>query len=71
MYMNQANEVFKRCMQELDIENRRVLELRYENELSNEKIASIINVPLVEVEWKISSARNLLFEKLEKLEGHL
>jgi DNA-directed RNA polymerase specialized sigma24 family protein len=71
MYMNTANQVFKQCMQELDIENRRVLELRYENELSNEKIASIINVPLLEVEWLITSARNMLFEKLEKLESHL
>ena len=69
--MNMANEIFRQCMQELDLDNRRVLEMRYDNEFSNEKIASIMNVPLVDVELKISSARNLLFEKLEKLESHL
>jgi DNA-directed RNA polymerase specialized sigma24 family protein len=71
MKMNTANEVFRQCMQELDLDNRRVLEMRYNNEFSNEKIASLMNVPLVDVEQKICKARNQLFEKLEKLESHL
>jgi DNA-directed RNA polymerase specialized sigma24 family protein len=62
-------EVFKRGLRELDGDNRRVLELRYERAMSNEGIANVMSLTLAEVAGKMSRARRLLFQKLENMES--
>jgi len=59
----QANEISE-CIQALDEKYREVLILRYQEELSYEKIAEILELPVSTIETRIFRAKKMLREKL-------
>lgn len=62
----QASQI-KQCIQELDEKYREVLVLRYQEEMSYEKIAEVLEVPVSTIETRIHRAKKMLREKLERL----
>ena len=56
----------REMINELDEKYREVLILRYQEEMSYEKIAEILEVPVSTVETRIFRAKAMLREKLEK-----
>jgi len=65
MKLNDTNFVFKECLSELEKCYREVLELRFIRQMSNEKIARRLNLPVATIESRLWSARNRLCERLE------
>ena len=61
----QSNQV-RESIQELEEKYREVLVLRYQEEMSYEKIAEILELPLSTVETRIFRAKKMLREKLER-----
>ncbi|HYG77468.1 MAG TPA: sigma-70 family RNA polymerase sigma factor [Planctomycetota bacterium] len=61
----QAGQV-QDCIQSLDEKYREVLILRYQEELSYEKIAEILELPVSTIETRIHRAKKMLREKLER-----
>lgn len=61
----QASQV-RECIQALDDKYREVLVLRYQEDMSYEKIAEILELPLSTVETRIFRAKKMLREKLER-----
>jgi len=61
----QSNQI-KDCIQALDEKYREVLLLRYQEEMSYEKIAEILELPLSTVETRIFRAKKMLREKLDR-----
>ena len=56
----------KECIQSLDEKYREVLILRYQEELSYEKIAEVLELPVSTIETRIFRAKKMLREKLER-----
>jgi RNA polymerase sigma-70 factor, ECF subfamily len=56
----------KDCIQSLDEKYREVLVLRYQEEMSYEKIAEILELPVSTIETRIFRAKKMLREKLER-----
>jgi len=61
----QANQV-KECIQSLEEKYREVLILRYQEEMSYEKIAEVLELPVSTIETRIHRAKKMLREKLER-----
>jgi RNA polymerase sigma-70 factor, ECF subfamily len=56
----------KDCIQSLEDKYREVLILRYQEEMSYEKIAEILELPVSTIETRIFRAKKMLREKLER-----
>lgn len=54
------------CIQSLEEKYREVLILRYQEEMSYEKIAEILELPVSTIETRIHRAKKMLREKLER-----
>jgi RNA polymerase sigma-70 factor, ECF subfamily len=61
----QANQI-RECILSLDEKYREALLLRYEEEMSYEKIAEVLDLPVSTVETRIFRAKRMLREKLER-----
>ena len=57
------------CIQELNEKYREVLILRYQEEMSYEKIAEILELPVSTIETRIFRAKKMLREKLHRQNG--
>jgi RNA polymerase sigma-70 factor (ECF subfamily) len=61
----QASRI-KECIQSLDEKYREVLVLRYQEDMSYEKIAEILELPVSTVETRIFRGKKMLREKLDR-----
>ncbi|HYF49445.1 MAG TPA: sigma-70 family RNA polymerase sigma factor [Planctomycetota bacterium] len=61
----QSNELME-CIQSLDEKYREVLILRFQEEMSYEKIAEILELPPSTIETRLFRAKKMLREKLER-----
>jgi RNA polymerase sigma-70 factor, ECF subfamily len=61
----QSGQVME-CIQELDEMYREVFILRYQEEMSYEKIAEILELPVSTIETRLFRAKKMLREKLER-----
>lgn len=66
-HRQQASQV-REALQSLPEMYRAILMLRYQTELSYEKIAEILDVPVTTVETRIHRAKKMLREKLKRKE---
>ena len=62
----QASQI-KQCIQELEEKYREVLILRYQEEMSYEKIAAVLELPVSTIETRIHRGKKMLREKLDRL----
>lgn len=60
----QAGDV-RECIQELEEKYREALILRYQEEMSYEEIAKVLELPVSTIETRIHRAKKMLREKLE------
>ena len=61
----QSNQVLE-CIQALDEKYREVLILRFQEEMSYEKISEILELPVSTIETRLHRAKKMLREKLER-----
>ena len=68
---DQKIKIMRNVVDKMKPHYRILIELRYFKELSYEEIAQELNIPLGTVKAKLFRARDLLFNILQKSEGHI